>query len=470
MDSDFLERIQKMQLTTDEDEAMTVHSMRRQEILEEYSLSLIGKFLTARPINYRVVKNLIRSMWKLGEDLKIVDVGDGLLQFKFSMASQMQWVWNNGPWCFDNQLLALRHWEKGMTVRSVRFTHLPFWVQVWGLPFDLMNEEAGHDIGRGLGKAIEVDCKAFKSNQARFLRVRVELPLDKPLRRGGPVVSPEGDEVRVAFRYERLVGWCYACGKIGHEVKECRTSSVEEKESRPYGEWMKAGSRVRGDTAGGTEGSSRHRQGEPNVQSDDTERTASNKRTINAVTEIPKNQEKTMESPTNTLPNLQQSSEQLSFPCTLQSDPHITEELNIAPSSPINMETENQVSELFSVPVSYELTKNMDGLLSSSPREQDHAKQATHGFLAPGPREQDHAKHATPTATWKKILRPSKISCTDDVVVKLIPVGTKRQSDQTEAIEVQDESSSSKRLKGGAKPTQPNYTTVEAAFQPRRTQ
>ena len=53
MDSDFLERIQKMQLTTDEDEAMTVRSVRRQEILEKYSLSLIGKFLTSRPINFR---------------------------------------------------------------------------------------------------------------------------------------------------------------------------------------------------------------------------------------------------------------------------------------------------------------------------------------------------------------------------------------------------------------------------------
>lgn len=109
---------------------MIVRSVRRQEILEEYSLGLIGKFLTARPINCRVVKNLIRSMWKLGDDLKIVDVGDGLLQYKFSMESQLQWVWNNGLWCFDNQLLASRRWEKGMTVRSVRFTHLPFWVQV----------------------------------------------------------------------------------------------------------------------------------------------------------------------------------------------------------------------------------------------------------------------------------------------------------------------------------------------------
>ena len=88
MDSEFLERIQRMKLTVDEDEAMTVRPVGRQEILEEYSLSLIGQFLTTRSINLRAAKNLLQSMWKLEDDLKIVDAGDGLLQFKFSMESQ----------------------------------------------------------------------------------------------------------------------------------------------------------------------------------------------------------------------------------------------------------------------------------------------------------------------------------------------------------------------------------------------
>ena len=124
MDSEFLEHIQRMKLTVDEEQAITVRPVRRHEILEEYSLSLMGQFLTTRSINPRTAKNLLRSMWKLGDNLKIVDVDNGLLQFKFSIESQLLWVWNNGPWCFDNQLLALRRWEKGMTARTVSFTHI----------------------------------------------------------------------------------------------------------------------------------------------------------------------------------------------------------------------------------------------------------------------------------------------------------------------------------------------------------
>ena len=47
-----------------------VRPLRRKEILEEYSLSLIGKFLTTKPINIRVAKNLLRSMWKMGGRLE----------------------------------------------------------------------------------------------------------------------------------------------------------------------------------------------------------------------------------------------------------------------------------------------------------------------------------------------------------------------------------------------------------------
>ena len=64
---------------------------------------------------------------------------------------------------------------------TVTFNSVPLWVQLCGLPFDLISEEACRDIDGGLGKVMEVDNKAFSSEQARFVRVRVEIPLDKPL-------------------------------------------------------------------------------------------------------------------------------------------------------------------------------------------------------------------------------------------------------------------------------------------------
>ena len=78
MDSDFIERIQNISLTSEEEEPITIWTTYRDEILEEYSLSLIGKFMTTRPFNVRAAKNLLRSVWKMGSNLKIIDVGEGL--------------------------------------------------------------------------------------------------------------------------------------------------------------------------------------------------------------------------------------------------------------------------------------------------------------------------------------------------------------------------------------------------------
>nr|POE44812.1 uncharacterized protein CFP56_76257 [Quercus suber] len=173
MDSDFINKLQRITLTEEEGEVIK-----------------------------RAAKDLLRSVWKMGSDLCIVDVGDDLFQFKFSMESQLKWVLANGM----------------------------------GLPFDLLLEEVGRDIGSGLGKVLDVDLKVFSSDQARFIRVRVELPLDKPLRRGGVVASPEGDKVCIGFKYERLGGLCYQCGRIGHEVRDCSVQRERKQGSFPYGE------------------------------------------------------------------------------------------------------------------------------------------------------------------------------------------------------------------------------------------
>nr|POE76981.1 hypothetical protein CFP56_49694 [Quercus suber] len=69
-----------------------------------------------------------------------------------------------------------------MSVRNVTFIKQPLWIQVWGLPFDLINEEAGSDIGQSIGELVEVDYKAINLDQSRFLRIQVEVPLNKPLR------------------------------------------------------------------------------------------------------------------------------------------------------------------------------------------------------------------------------------------------------------------------------------------------
>ena len=122
---------------------------------------------------------------------------------------------------------------------NINFSHSPFWVQIWGLPFELMSDEVGRKLGNNIGRFIEVDRRARHSNQAKFMRIRVDLQLDKPLRRGGKIASVEGEKFWVNFKYERLPIFCFQCGRLGHDEKHCKELSNQQN-PRQYGEWLRA--------------------------------------------------------------------------------------------------------------------------------------------------------------------------------------------------------------------------------------
>ena len=91
MASVFIDKLQIIMLTEEEDEVVIVGATHREKILEQCSLSLFGCFLTKRPYNQRATKELLRFVWKFGTDLRIVDVGDGLFQFNLSLLWKANW-------------------------------------------------------------------------------------------------------------------------------------------------------------------------------------------------------------------------------------------------------------------------------------------------------------------------------------------------------------------------------------------
>ena len=124
-----------------------------------------------------------------------------------------------------------------------QFSTHPYLGASLGTSFHLINEEEGRDIGSGIGEVMDVDCKSISFDQARFLRICVDMLLDKPIQRGAPVISLEGDKVWVAFQYECLLRLCFNCGLLGDEAKVCKSAGYREGGESPYGDWLRAGFR-----------------------------------------------------------------------------------------------------------------------------------------------------------------------------------------------------------------------------------
>ena len=97
MDQSILYSLQNLQLTKEEEEAIPITITNNSNLLEECSLSLFGQLLSDRQQNLRALKNTLRSAWKMVSNVRIVEVGNNILQFKFSSKHQLDWVERCGP-------------------------------------------------------------------------------------------------------------------------------------------------------------------------------------------------------------------------------------------------------------------------------------------------------------------------------------------------------------------------------------
>ena len=89
MDDDVADRLERMKLTIEEEEIISILDEGRLDAIDSCNLSLIGKFLTCKPFNRMAVKNTIQRAWGLNDSLQLSKVRPNLFQFKFQLEFDM---------------------------------------------------------------------------------------------------------------------------------------------------------------------------------------------------------------------------------------------------------------------------------------------------------------------------------------------------------------------------------------------
>jgi hypothetical protein len=99
-----------MRLIKEEEGGFLISAEKSETAAEECVLSLFGRFLSSNSYNRQAIREVMQRAWRMGTNLRIVDVGNNIFQFQFPTASQWDWVFDNGPWLFDNDVLLLHRW------------------------------------------------------------------------------------------------------------------------------------------------------------------------------------------------------------------------------------------------------------------------------------------------------------------------------------------------------------------------
>ncbi|CAI9100599.1 OLC1v1037728C1 [Oldenlandia corymbosa var. corymbosa] len=184
----------------------------------DLSFCLIGKVLSSRVIPHGDIVHPIQHPWGLRGSLSCKPLDNNLALFVFTSRVDKKRVQQSSPWMVEhNHLLVLIDASDDLKISKLDFSCCSFWVQIHDLPLGLRTAGFAEKVGNNLGRFLSVDRDAEGSVIGRFLRIKVELDVTKPLR---PIIKAKykGNPFLAEVKYERLPEYCFFCGIIGHSV------------------------------------------------------------------------------------------------------------------------------------------------------------------------------------------------------------------------------------------------------------
>lgn len=213
---------------------------------------LVGRFLTEAHIDFQAMQHKMASLWRPGRGLYVKQVEANKFIFQFYHEMDIRRVMEGSPWTFGRFHLVMERLKVGDNPRGVEINNIDLWVQLHGMSSGFMSQRVATDIGNYIGTYIEGDPNNFVGVWRDYLRIRVRLSLNIPIKRRMKLRKSENEWCWANFQYESIPTFCFICGMIGHGERFCDKAfdTPIENIEKPYGPWLRAEARRRTHTMG----------------------------------------------------------------------------------------------------------------------------------------------------------------------------------------------------------------------------
>ncbi|TXG57282.1 hypothetical protein EZV62_018595 [Acer yangbiense] len=150
---------------------------------QRLALCLVGKVLASKVVNREAFRDVLKRIWRVNGGVEIEAIEDNIFEFQFKSLEARKRILSGGPWRFDGAIIIFEEPIGSGEIANMEFNKIEFWVQIHNLPLLCMTEEIGLFLGNMIGEVRNVDLEAGKSGSCRFIRARVVIKVDEPLRR-----------------------------------------------------------------------------------------------------------------------------------------------------------------------------------------------------------------------------------------------------------------------------------------------
>lgn len=217
----------------DEEEDAVEIEIEENEVQKAGQWTILARFYSLKFPNQSALFEDMRRAWRLRAEMSYKSLKDNLFIVSFNAEGDYNFVLQGDPWLHRGDALLVAEFNGLLNPSMVNLDTVPIWVRIYDLPLVMMNRARGELYGSKMGKVREVDVQEDGCNKHDFFRIRVDLPVNRPLRRMLAIkIKVQGKEEtrRFHLRYERVPHFCFFCGFIGHSDKECEKRLTNENE------------------------------------------------------------------------------------------------------------------------------------------------------------------------------------------------------------------------------------------------
>ncbi|OMP04828.1 Ribosomal protein S21 [Corchorus olitorius] len=202
---------------------------------------LIEKILSDKPVNRKGAMGVLHSMWASRDCPVITELGSQTYGLAFNSKDLMLQAMIDCHWNVMGFCLILKKWEVEKSIVEIPFDKVQYWIQIHGLPLEMQNLNNLKKIGSNIGSVTVLKKPEWNPGNGRcYMRARIEIDARKPLLPGFWVPRLGKDRIWVKLKYEKLGDFCFACGKLGHSMKNCDINVSDLPRDSVYGPWLKA--------------------------------------------------------------------------------------------------------------------------------------------------------------------------------------------------------------------------------------
>jgi hypothetical protein len=185
---------------------------------------LHGRLVLSRgdkPLSSKDLREKLLQLWLPIDQWKMIPLGRGFFEFRFSCAEDLRTVWSSGAWNLNPGLLRLSRWTPDFNPFNQKQTHSQVWVRFHYLPLEYWQPRILFEIAGAIGTPISIDENTKNHSFGHYARVLIDIDM-AGIFPDSLLVEREKFAFDIEIEYENPPYFCFICNSIGHSSDHCK--------------------------------------------------------------------------------------------------------------------------------------------------------------------------------------------------------------------------------------------------------